>query len=147
MDFNFYTDHQDLYSQCVTSGENCGIDIKLTRDITVPARSVDFKIIHDIVIINQQKNTGFDIMVRSSIGKKRLMLMNGVGLIDPGYTGNIIACVVNMTDENVELKRGDSIIQVVHHTRKNNVTAQILSMSEMTLITSRGSAGFGSTGN
>jgi len=55
------------------------------------------------------------IYVRSSIGiKKGLVLANGTGIIDSSYyPHNIGICLVNTTNENVELLKGDRIAQGV----------------------------------
>ena len=54
---------------------------------------------------------------RSSLFKKKgLILANSVGIIDSDYSGNddeIMACLYNITDDNVELKEGERICQLV----------------------------------
>lgn len=84
---------------------------------------------------------------RSSVCNTDLFMANSVGLVDPGYRGNIIA-VFRVVDSNKPLeqikkyKKGDRIAQLVPMVP---VTAEF---QEGSLSTSgRGTGGFGSTGS
>jgi dUTP pyrophosphatase len=64
------------------------------------------------------------------------------GVIDSGYRGEIMVCLYNTSDEDVEIKRGDRIAQIIFQEVPN-----ISLLLRETLETSqRGSNGFGSTG-
>ena len=84
---------------------------------------------------------------RSSVCKTDLMMANSVGLIDPGYRGNIIAVfrVVNgkqMPSQIKRYKKGDRIAQLVP------MMPVVAEFAENSLTTSgRGTGGFGSTGS
>jgi dUTP pyrophosphatase len=84
---------------------------------------------------------------RSSICKTDLIMANSVGLIDPGYRGNIIAVfrVVSNTEMHSTIRRykkGDRIAQLVP------MMPVGATFSESELTTSRrGTGGFGSTGS
>lgn len=77
---------------------------------------------------------------RSSAGKRGLAVAQGI--IDPGYTGAIFARVVNFTNHDVVVERGDRIIQMVLH---QAYTPPMVRVDEFD-ATDRGSAGFGSSG-
>ena len=69
-------------------------------------------------------------------------VVNGPGLIDAGYRGEVQVLLVNHGSESVELRRGDRIAQMV-----------VVAVPEVELIeafelpaTARGEGGFGSTG-
>lgn len=56
--------------------------------------------------------TAFNLFPRSSIGKKGMMLMNSVGVIDSGYRGELMAHVIAVGPEHIELKSGDALVQI-----------------------------------
>jgi dUTP pyrophosphatase len=64
------------------------------------------------------------------------------GVIDSGYRGEIMVCLYNTSDVDVEINRGDRIAQIIFQEVPN-----ISLLLRETLETSqRGSNGFGSTG-
>lgn len=82
------------------------------------------------------------VMIRSGLGFKGLTLINGVGVIDEDYRGDIGLKVVNHGDEPILIKPKDRIAQmeIVPYVQEN-----IELVDELT-ETERGSNGFGSTG-
>jgi dUTP pyrophosphatase len=82
------------------------------------------------------------IAIRSGLARRGLMLLNGVGIIDSDFRGEVEVLVVNAGAELIEIKDGDRIAQCwveeVRPIRFNRVEK----LSE----TKRGAAGFGSTG-
>lgn len=48
---------------------------------------------------------------RSSYARKGLVL--GGGFVDPGFRGNLTLCLSNMSDEEIELKKGERIVQML----------------------------------
>jgi dUTP pyrophosphatase len=79
---------------------------------------------------------------RSSISKTPLMMINSIGLIDRGYTGNIKAPLHNYSTEPFMLKRGERYVQLVNGDL-SSVSYEIVSEHR---DTERGHGGFGSTG-
>jgi dUTP pyrophosphatase len=84
---------------------------------------------------------------RSSIGRTPLRLANSIGLIDSAYTGELSVYVDNIRDEDYTVKRGERLFQLVPPSPdcENAVSAKVV--SEFTRVTTRGAAGFGSSGN
>ena len=83
------------------------------------------------------------ILPRSSIGAKTpLRLSNSVGLIDSGYRGELGVLYDNTSDNDVKIKKGDRIAQllVMPSYRFKAQKVDILGASD------RGIQGFGSTG-
>lgn len=72
--------------------------------------------------------------------KKGLDLFAGV--IDSGYRGEIIVCLFNSTEIDVEIEKGDRVAQIIFHELPK------ISMVESSLLTNseRGEGGFGSSG-
>ena len=84
------------------------------------------------------------IFARSSMPLKRgLMVANGVGVIDPDYCGptdEVLIQVLNLTDKDVEVKRGDRLAQGIV------LPAPRVTWNEVTEIRRAVRGGFGSTG-
>ena len=83
------------------------------------------------------------LMPRSSISKTPLRMSNSIGLIDGGYRGEIIGMVDNIKTEDYQVSAGDRLFQLVAMDGSPITFELVESLSE----TSRGTGGFGSTGN
>lgn len=79
--------------------------------------------------------------LRSSLGRRGVMLINGVGIIDAGYSGYIGLTLTAIDDTPVTLVAGERIAQIV----LIPVTHGKFVQSPLT-ETARGAGGFGSTG-
>ena len=77
---------------------------------------------------------------RSSISKTNLRLANAVGVVDPGYRGEVILKFDNLGKEQYEV--GDRIGQMIILPFPRIEFEQVKELSR----TSRGTGGFGSTG-
>ena len=84
------------------------------------------------------------IFARSSMPLKRgLMVANGVGVVDPDYSGptdEIMIQVINITDQPVTIQRGDRLAQGVV------LPAPRVRWEEVTQIRPADRGGFGTTG-
>ena len=78
---------------------------------------------------------------RSSISKTKLRLANAVGVVDPGYRGEIILKFDNLGGEQYEI--GDRIGQMIILPYPKIEFEEVNHLSD----TQRGGGGFGSTGN
>jgi dUTP pyrophosphatase len=70
-------------------------------------------------------------------------VLNGPGLVDSGYRGELMVPLVNLGNEPVELVRGERIAQLVV---TPVVTQEFVEVDELP-DSSRGDGGFGSTGS
>ena len=81
---------------------------------------------------------------RSGIAARHgISVVNGPGLIDAGYRGEIKVVLVNLSDEPFLIERGDRIAQLV----VVPVVVQEFDLVDDLPDTSRGGGGFGSTGS
>lgn len=71
-----------------------------------------------------------------------ISVVNGPGLVDAGYRGEIKVVVINLSDETFVVERGDRIAQLV----VVPVAVQEFVVVDELPSTRRGSGGFGSTG-
>jgi len=81
---------------------------------------------------------------RSSISKRSLMLANGIGLIDPGFRGEIqvrFNKIINQHPANY-YEEGEAIAQLVFIPF---FRPELVKVNEFEKVTSRGKGGFGST--
>jgi len=76
----------------------------------------------------------------SSANKKGLLVVNAT--IDNGYTGELCACVFNMTNKPIEIDEGERLAQVVFHRMEQPSMMEVDELPE----TERGESGYGSTG-
>ena len=135
-----YSDHGTFHS-----GDS-GLDLFCPQTTVIPARAVGFKIPLGISSSCQCKDTpqSYWLLPRSSTGSKTpLRLSNSMGLIDQGYRGELIAMVDNISDEPFAVNAGERYFQLAAPT----LGAVSMSLVEDLGETSRGTGGFGSTGN
>lgn len=74
--------------------------------------------------------------------KNNIRVANGPGVVDSDYRGNVGVILANDNNSSFSVKAGMKVAQMVF------VKAEVASFDEVTLLddTSRGSGGFGSTG-
>lgn len=87
---------------------------------------------------------GFEMQVRarSSMGLAGIIIPQGIGTIDSGYTGEIKVCLANITNEVYYVTHGQRIAQLV----LTRVERCQWKRTRKLLPSSRNSGGFGSTG-
>ena len=88
---------------------------------------------------------GFEAQVRPRSGlavKKGLTVLNSPGTIDSDYRGDIEVILINLSSEDVIIKDGDRIAQLV----VAPVCRAVISETDKLSFSNRGSGGFGSTG-
>ena len=142
--------------------KNIEIEIELmSSSAYVPSKKHESDIGYDIssaenIVINSNEvtlvKTGFAISLpakcagfvlpRSGLSTKhKITLINSPGLIDPGYTGELLVPLINHSTEEYEIKIGDRIAQLVL-INTNQVEFKIVDKMP---DTERNSGGFGST--
>jgi dUTP pyrophosphatase len=132
-----------------------GFDLIVTERIPIFPYSNGAKIDHDIQCIMKlvdnndtivKDHCGFYLYPRSSTGTKTpLRLSNSVGIIDPGYRGNIISAFDNVGMSVYTVEAGDRVVQIC----PPNITYDmdvVLHNNRIDNDTERGEGGFGSSG-
>ncbi len=135
--------------------------MKLTPDAIMPSKGTPGSACYDIAVNRRYlfapgeahkmttglvfeipKNFEMEIRPRSGWASKQLILMNSPGTLDSDYRGELFALMINLSNKNIEVRKGDRVVQV-----KINVVEKIF-FEEVEDISSteRGSNGFGSTG-
>jgi dUTP pyrophosphatase len=123
--------------------ESAGFDLSAAHDVTVPSRSI--ALVRTGLVIEVPSGHFLAIFARSSTPLKRgLMVANGVGVIDPDYCGptdEVMIQVLNVTDGDVVVKRGDRLAQGIVLASPRVIWQEV----EAIRMAARG--GFGATGN
>jgi dCTP deaminase len=57
------------------------------------------------------------IRCRSSFGRRGVLM--GAGFVDPGFRGQLTLCLTNMGPEDISVKQGERIVQLIFHEVKN----------------------------
>jgi len=89
--------------------------------------------------------SGYEMQIRPRSGlafKHGITVLNSPGTIDADYRGEIMVLLINLGDEDFEIKKGDRIAQAVIAPVVQATFIEADKLSE----TKRGSGGFGSTG-
>ena len=123
--------------------ESAGFDLAAAHDVLVAPRQI--VLVRTALVIEVPTGHFLAIFARSSTPIKRgLVVSNGVGVIDPDYSGpddEVMIQVLNVTDAPVQVRRGDRIAQGIV------LPAPRVTWQEVTEIREVTRGGFGATGN
>ena len=141
---------EDLIKPTRAHYNDAGIDCYAQEDITLDALYGRVSVLYPIARVASFPTLiplGFGLEVpdgymatirpRSSYNVKGVI--SQIGTIDSGYRGEIKAVLINLTDKNIEIKKGEKICQIV-------IEPVILADFVEELANDRGEGGFGSTG-
>jgi len=122
---------------------SAGADLKAKAEKPIVIKPSESAEIHTGVCLEIPNGYVGLLLVRSSFGKKGLMLKNSVGVIDSDYRGEVIAQVINTSTKDIVLIDGERFSQIVIVpclSLKDNID-----VVEQLEETERGEGGFGST--
>ena len=123
--------------------ESAGFDLAAAHDLTIAPRSI--ALVRTGLVVEVPSGHFLAIFARSSTPLKRgLVVANGVGVVDPDYCGpsdEIMIQVLNVTDADVAVKRGDRLAQGILLACPRVVWQEVQDLR----AAARG--GFGATGN
>ena len=125
------------------TGESAGFDLAAAHDATIAPGAV--ALVRTGLVIEVPAGHFLGIFARSSTPLKRgLVVANGVGVIDPDYSGpndEIMIQLLNFTAREVHIARGDRLAQGIVLPAPRVTWEEVGSIRE----TTRG--GFGATGD
>lgn len=93
---------------------SAGLDIHAFLEESVIIKPLERKIIPTGLYL--EIPNGYEIQVRARSGmsiKHGITLVNGVGTIDSDYRGELGIPVVNLSNEEYEIKSGDKVAQII----------------------------------
>ncbi len=135
---------------------------KLTQEAVIPAYQTelaagfDLHSIEDYVLKRGERKLiktglafeiepGYEVQIRPRSGlafKHGITVLNTPGTIDADYRGEIMVLLINLGEEDFEIKKGERIAQAVI---VPVIQAEFVEVEELS-ETKRGKGGFGSTG-
>ena len=125
------------------TAEAAGFDLQAAHDVTIAPGQV--ALVRTGLVIEVPSGHFLGIFARSSTPLKRgLLVANGVGVVDPDYSGptdEILIAVLNFTRNDVHVARGDRLAQGIV------LPAPRISWDEVSEIREVTRGGFGATGN
>jgi dUTP pyrophosphatase len=125
------------------TSEAAGFDLASAHELTIGPRQI--VLVRTGLVIEVPTGYFLAIFARSSTPLKRgLMVANGVGVIDPDYSGpndEVMIQVMNVTETEVRIQRGDRLAQGIVLPAPRVTWEEVSEIREVT----RG--GFGATGN
>lgn len=137
---------REMYDSHTTFHEgDSGIDVYFTEDINmegISTKIVSLGISCEAFDNEGDKNVSYYLYPRSSISRTPLRMSNSVGIIDAGYRGTLKVAVDNTGAEPFTINRGDRLFQICSPDLSPIHMSVVTSLSE----TTRGTGGFGSTG-
>ena len=118
-----------------------GYDLHSSVDIKLASKKVT--LVKTAISISLPKDVGGFVLPRSGLSSNHLItLINSPGLIDPGYTGELIVPLINHGEKNYKIKRGDRSAQLVF-INVQNIEFEVVNNH---IDSERSDKGFGSTG-
>ncbi len=122
--------------------EAAGFDLAAADDLTIAPKTI--ALVKTGLVIEVPTGHFLAIFARSSTPLKRgLMVANGVGVLDPDYSGpadEVKIQLLNITDEPVTVRRGDRLAQGIV------LPAPRVSWQEVSELRATTRGGFGATG-
>ena len=124
------------------TGESAGFDLAASHDLTIAPGQV--ALVRTGLVIEVPSGHSLAIFARSSTPLKRgLMVANGVGIVDPDYSGpndEVMIQLLNFTDAEVQVQRGDRLAQGII------LPVPRITWNEVTTLRDTTRGGFGATG-
>jgi dUTP pyrophosphatase len=122
---------------------SAGMDLKANLDGDVVLKSLERRLIPTGLFIALEPGTEAQIRPRSGMAYKHgLTVLNSPGTIDADYRGEVKVLLVNLSNEEVIIRDGDRIAQMVIARHEKVIFDLVDELTE----TTRGAGGFGSTG-
>ena len=121
--------------------EDIGYDLYSDGEYVIEPNKV--VLVHLGIAIQLPKNIGGFVLPRSGLASKHLIApINAPGLIDPGYTGELMVPLMNYSDETYTVSKHERVAQLV------TISTGTISFEEVQNLdaSDRSEGGFGSTG-
>lgn len=133
----------DIGLPAAATARSAGFDLAAAADVEIPPHTI--KLVGTGLVIAVPDGHFLGIFARSSTPLKRgLMVANGVGVIDPDYSGpndEIKIQLLNFTDAPVKVAKGDRLAQGIV------LPSPVIEWEEVHEMTVPTRGGFGSTGS
>lgn len=142
-----YAKIRPVKSPARANQHDAGVDFFVPDDFqtTIVPPFGDIKIPSGIKV-NIPEGTALIAHNKSGVATKK-RLVHGACVIDCGYQGEIVMHLINTTDQPVEVKAGEKILQFVHVPVLLDTWEEMMEPLLYVEKSNRGEGGFGSTGH
>ena len=121
--------------------DDAGLDLYVHGDyILGPGQTIDL----DLGVSIKSDEGFWTLLTARSSTMRNKGLIIAQGIIDPGYIGPLYATAYNITDQDIEIKNGDRVAQLI--VMPNYTEMCVLTRVDRLPETERGTNGFGSSG-
>ena len=125
------------------SKSSAGMDLRAYLDTIMVLKPLDRAMVKTGLYIQMPLGVEAQVRPRSGLAiKSGLTVLNSPGTIDSDYRGEICVILINLSNEDFEIKNGDRIAQLVF-AKHESVGLEVTDSLEKSV---RGESGFGSTG-
>lgn len=122
-------------------GEDVGMDLRSREDVIL--NPGEFELIKTGIKIAVPKGYAGFVNPRSGLAYKNgITVLNADGVIDPGYRGEVGVILINHSDKEFYIERGDRIAQLIIEKYEPIEWVEVDNLDD----TNRGPGGFGHTG-
>lgn len=122
---------------------SAGVDLRAFIDRTIVLKPLQRALVPTGLFIELPSGTEAQIRPRSGLAAKSgITVLNSPGTIDCDYRGEIKVILVNLSNDDFEIKNGDRICQMVVHQYERFEWDNVVELNE----SGRGAGGFGHTG-
>ena len=125
------------------TSQSAGVDLRAHLTEPVVLKTMDRQLIPTGLFMELPQ--GYEAQVRPRSGlaiKHGITILNAPGTIDADYRGEVKVILINLGNDDFEIKNGERIAQMVIHSCEQATFVHVKEISE----TERGNGGFGSTG-
>jgi dUTP pyrophosphatase len=135
--------YEDLPTPKFMTSGSVGMDLYAAINAEVTLKPLERKKVPVGICIELPRGYEAQIRPRSGLADNHgITLLNAPGTIDWDYRGEISAIIINLSDKDFIIKRGDRVAQMVF----NKVEIPVVELVEEIEVSQRGTSGFGSTG-
>ena len=125
------------------SKSSAGMDLRAYLDTILILRPLDRAMVKTGLYIQMPFGVEAQVRPRSGLAiKNGVTVLNSPGTIDSDYRGEICVILINLSNEDFEIKNGDRIAQLVF-AKHESVDLEVKDSLEKSI---RGESGLGSTG-
>lgn len=122
-------------------GEDVGLDLMSAEEAII--KSGESRLIKTGIKLAIPQGYGGFVYPRSGLALKHgISVLNSVGVIDPGYRGELGVILINHGKEDFKINKGDRIAQLIIHKIYQIEWEEVEELSD----SKRGKGGFGYTG-
>lgn len=141
---------RELYAQAATflapaTSGSAGFDLRACLDADEARIAAGARLAVPVGIAVQPRAEGMAgfVYARSGLGARDgLTVAQGVGVIDPDYTGEIVVWLLNTSPRECRVRRGDRVAQLIFQPYAPARWREVPALA----ATGRGAGGFGHTG-